>query len=69
MFLSRVALTLVKKMPDPDLRLMNCSPTKMRALYQRKEEPMICLISQTALEHADVDPGRIVETFLSYMKH
>jgi predicted nucleotidyltransferase component of viral defense system len=42
--------------------------TKMRALYQRKKSRDLFDLA-TALEHADVDPGRIVETFLGYMKH
>jgi predicted nucleotidyltransferase component of viral defense system len=42
--------------------------TKMRALYQRKKSRDLFDLA-TALEHTDVEPGRIVETFLAYMEH
>jgi predicted nucleotidyltransferase component of viral defense system len=42
--------------------------TKMRALYQRKKSRDLFDLS-TALEVTDVEPSRIVETFLAYMKH
>ena len=42
--------------------------TKMRALYQRKKSRDLFDLS-TALEVTNVEPSRIVETFLAYMKH
>jgi predicted nucleotidyltransferase component of viral defense system len=42
--------------------------TKMRALYQRKKSRDLFDLA-TALEQTDVDPSRIVETFLAYMDH
>jgi predicted nucleotidyltransferase component of viral defense system len=42
--------------------------TKMRALYQRKKSRDLFDLS-TAIEVTDVEPSRIVETFLAYMKH
>ena len=42
--------------------------TKMRALYQRKKSRDLFDLA-TALEKTDVEPDRIVETFLAYMEH
>jgi predicted nucleotidyltransferase component of viral defense system len=42
--------------------------TKMRALYQRKKSRDLFDLA-TALEKTDVEPSRIVETFLAYMAH
>lgn len=42
--------------------------TKMRALYQRKKSRDLFDLA-TALEVTDVEPKRIVKTFLAYMKH
>jgi predicted nucleotidyltransferase component of viral defense system len=39
--------------------------TKMRALYQRKKSRDLFDLA-TALQQTDVEPGRIVETFLAY---
>jgi predicted nucleotidyltransferase component of viral defense system len=52
----------------PTYELDELLGTKMRALYQRKKSRDLFDLA-TALEHTDVDPGRIVETFLGYMKH
>jgi hypothetical protein len=40
----------------------------MRALYQRKKGRDLFDLA-AALEKTDVEPGRIVETFLAYMEH
>lgn len=42
--------------------------TKMRALYQRKKSRDLFDLA-TALEQTDVEPSRIIETFLAYMDH
>lgn len=42
--------------------------TKMRALYQRKKSRDLFDLA-AALDKTDVEPGRIVETFLAYMEH
>jgi predicted nucleotidyltransferase component of viral defense system len=52
----------------PTYELAELLGTKMRALYQRKKSRDLFDLA-TALEHTDVDPGRIVEAFLAYMEH
>lgn len=42
--------------------------TKLRALYQRKKGRDLFDLA-TALEEADIDPQRIVASFLEYMDH
>ena len=52
----------------PTYELDELLGTKMRALYQRKKSRDLFDLS-TALQVTDVEPKRIVETFLAYMKH
>jgi predicted nucleotidyltransferase component of viral defense system len=52
----------------PTYELDELLGTKMRALYQRKKSRDLFDLA-TALEQTDVDPNRIVETFLAYMDY
>ncbi len=52
----------------PTYELDELLGTKLRALYQRKKGRDLFDLA-VALEHGGVDPGRIVETFATYMDH